>query len=128
MGEFGKLCMARSSLIATLRTQPDTLHFQVIPYNSNARLLVPGGMSTIAVNLGQAEARLAKLEASGRSNHAEAIRIAIELRPDAIVWLTDADDLSAAKFKPILNRIGKPIPIYMAEVTAHGVGTPLELR
>jgi Mg-chelatase subunit ChlD len=128
MGEFGKLDMARSALIATLRRQPDTLRFQVIPYNSNARLLVPGGMSTIAVNVGLAEAKLVKLEAVGRSNHAEAIRIAVELRPEAIVWLTDADDLSAAKLKPIIGRAGKPIPIYLAEVTARGVGTPREFR
>jgi hypothetical protein len=128
MGEFGKLGMARSALIATLRRQPDALRFQVIPYNSNARLLLPGGLTTIAANLDQAEIRLAKIEAVGRSNHMEAVRAAVDLRPEAIVWLTDADDLSVTRLKPILSRAGKPIPIYLVEVTARGVGTPQELH
>jgi hypothetical protein len=128
MGEFGKLGLAQSALIATLRRQPDTFRFQVIPYNSTARFLIPGGLATISASLGQAEARLARLEAVGRSNHADAVRAATDLRPDVIVWLTDADDLSIAKFKQILSGAGKPIPIFLAEVTARGVGTPLELR
>ncbi len=128
MGEFGKLDMARSALMATLRRQPETLHFQVIPYNSNARLLLPGAWSTISGNLALTENRLARLEATGRSNHAEALRVAVTLRPEAIVWLTDADDLSAAKLKPIISGAGKPIPIYMSTVSARAVGTPQELR
>jgi Mg-chelatase subunit ChlD len=128
MGEFGKLDLARLALMATLRRQPEALQFQVIPYNSNARLLLPGAWSTVAGNLAMTENRLARLEATGRSNHYEALRVAVALRPEAIVWLTDTDDLSTAKLKPIIAGAGKSIPIYVATVSARGVGTPQELR
>lgn len=128
MGEFGKLALARSALMATLQGQPEGVRYQVIPYNSTARLLLPGGFTTVTGNLGQTENKLAKLEAAGRSNHAEALRVAVGLRPDAIIWLTDADDFSAAKLKTILNGAGKPIPVYIAEVAARVVNPPKELR
>ena len=34
MGEFGKLALARSALLATLRGQPEGVRFQVIVYGS----------------------------------------------------------------------------------------------
>jgi hypothetical protein len=128
MGEFGKLALARASLAATLRRQPDSLRFQVISYNSTARHLFPGGCATIAANLALAEAGLARLEAAGRSNHFEALRVAAGLRPDIIVWLTDADDLQPDRLKPILAGVGKAVSVYVAEVTARGVNGPRELR
>jgi hypothetical protein len=128
MGEFGKLALARAALIATLCRQPEGVRFQVILYNSTVRQLLPGGLMAIAANVHAAETRLATVEAVGRSNHTEALRAAVDLRADAIVWLTDADDLSAAKLKPILRAAGKPIPVYVAEVTARGVGIRQELR
>jgi hypothetical protein len=128
MGEFGKLALARSTLLATLQRQPEGVRFQIIPYNSNARLLLPGGYASMTANLAPVEGLLAKLVAAGRSNHTDALRVAIGLRPEAIVWLTDADDLSATKLKPVLNGAGKPTPVYVAEVSARGVGSPKELR
>ena len=128
MGEFGKLSLARAALMATLERQPDGVRYQVIPYNSTARLLLPGGLATMAGSLSHTESKLGKLEAAGRSNHDEAFRVAVGLRPDAIVWLTDADNISAGKLKTILNGAGKPIPVYVAEVTAHLVNPPKSLR
>jgi len=128
MGEFGKLALARAALIATLYRQPEGVRFQVILYNSTVRQLLPGGLLAIAANIRSVETKLATLEPAGRSNHLEALSMAVGLRSDAIVWLTDANDLSAAKLKPILNEAGKPIPVYLAEVTARCVGDPKELR
>ncbi|HEV3439632.1 MAG TPA: vWA domain-containing protein [Gemmata sp.] len=128
MGEFGKLALARAALIATLYRQPEEVRFQVILYSSTVRQLLPGGLLAIAANVRSAETKLATLEPAGRSNHTEALRMAVGLRSDAIVWLTDANDLSAAKLKPILNEAGKPISVYVAEVTVHGVGDPQALR
>jgi len=128
MGEFGKLTLARSALVATLNRQPEGVRFQVIPYNGTARSLFPGGLITVTANLNAAEIRLASLEPSGRSNHTEALRVALDLRPDYIVWLTDADDLSVSKLKSVLNSAAKPIPVYIATVTARGVGQPHELQ
>jgi hypothetical protein len=128
MGEFGKLTLAQAALIATLGRQPEGVRFQVILYNSTIRQLLPGGLLAVAANLRAVEARLARIEAVGRSNHLEALRAAVGLRSDAIVWLTDADDLSPAKLKPIIISAGKAIPVYVANVTASGVGELKELR
>jgi hypothetical protein len=129
MGEFGKLAAARAALIATLRRQSAEVRFQVIAYNSTARSLFPGEcVFATGTNIARAEERLAALNAAGRSNHPEAVRLAANLRPDVIVLLTDADDLSAAQFKPAFAAVGKLVPVCVAKVTAEGVSTPRELR
>lgn len=119
MGEFGKFAAARDSLVATLRGQPKEVRFQVVAYNTTARALVPGTtVPATAANVAAAEARLAGLSASGRSNHAEALRAALALRPKAIVVLTDAEFAPGAT----------SCPVFLARVTADGVGPPRELR
>jgi von Willebrand factor type A domain len=129
MGEFGKFAAARAALVATLRRQPEGVRFQVIAYSGAARPLFPGGcVPATPANVAAAEAKLLALEPAGRSNHAEAVRLAAGLRPDVILLLTDADDLSAAQFKSALAAAGKPIPVCVAKVTAYNVGTPQELR
>ncbi len=128
MGEFGKLGAARAALLATLRRQPGEVRFQVIAYNSTARALLLGGLlPASALNLATTEAKLADLTATGRSNHVDAVRLAAALRPDVIVLLTDADDLSAAQFKSAFAG-GKAVPVCVAKVTGDGVGVPKELR
>jgi hypothetical protein len=128
MGEFGKLALARAALIATLYRQPEGVRFQIILYNSTVRQFLPGGLVPVTANLRAVETRLALLEAAGRSNHSEALRLAVGLRPDVIVWLTDADDLSPAQLKPLLNGASKQLRVYVANVAAGGVGNPVELR
>jgi hypothetical protein len=130
MGEFGKLALARAALVATLRGQPEGVRFQVISYNSTARAVLPGTMTLPATsaNVSAAEAKSLALEANGRSDHAEAVRVATRYRPDVILLLTDAKELSLAQFKPALASAGKPILLSVATVTAAGVGTPQELR
>jgi hypothetical protein len=125
MGEFGKLAAAKAALAATLRRQPGEVRFQVVAYNSTARAVLPGGaVPASAANVAAAEAALAALTAAGRSDHREGLRAAAALRPDVVVLLTDADDLSAAALKPVLA--GKPVCV--ARVTAAGAGPPRELR
>lgn len=130
MGEFGKLGLARSALLATLRGQLEDVRFQVIVYGSMAHTL--GAVNTCVpatrANIDVAASVLAALEANGRSNHMEAVRLAAACRPDLILLLTDAEDLSYARFKPILAAAGKPITIRVAKVTASTVGPPQELR
>ena len=53
---------------------------------------------------------------------------ALELRPDYVLILTDADDLSAATFRGLLSRTGKPVTVCVAKVTAEGVTEPVALR
>jgi Mg-chelatase subunit ChlD len=127
MGEFGKLDLARAALLATLEQQPADVRFQVIFYNSAVWRLLPGGLISVGA-IRAAELKLATIEASGRSNHLEALRAAVALQTDAIVWLTDAGDLSAQKCKLVASEGAKPIRIYVAEVSARGVAAPRELR
>jgi hypothetical protein len=127
MGEFGKFAAARDALVATLRRQPGQVRFQVICYNSTARAVLPGGcVAATAAYIAAAEAGLATLSPSGRSNHAEAVRTAANLRPDVILLLTDAQDLSAAKLRPA--PAGAGTPVWVARVAADRVGPPGELR
>ena len=129
MGEFGKFTTARAALIATLRLQSEQVRFQVIVYNSSARLMIPGGcVPATGANVSAVEDALAALAASGRSNHAEAVRRAASVRPDIIILLTDAEDLSSTSFKPALAAIGKPVVLLVARVTSAGLGTPQPLR
>jgi hypothetical protein len=130
MGEFGKLTLARAALVATLRGQPEGVRFQVIAYNSTARALLPGTatLPATSANVSAAEAKILPLEPKGRSNHAEAVRVATRYRPDVVLLLTDAEELSLAHFKPALAPAGQPILMCVAKVTATGVGSPQELR
>lgn len=129
MGEFGKLKLAREALVATLRRQPDSVRFQLIVYGATARPVFANGfVPANSRSLADVEARLAGLDPSGPSNHAEAVRLAAAARPDVILLLTDAADLSAHKLKPILTAGGKPIPLCVAQVSASGVGSPREFR
>ena len=71
---------------------------------------------------------LRAVSAAGRSNHAAGLAKALELRPDYVLILTDADDLSAATFRGLLSRTGKPVTVCVAKVTADGVADPVSLR
>ncbi len=129
MGEHGMLARARDSLIATLRQQPDTVRFQVIAYSGTAQKLLPGGcVPTTPEHIAEVETHLTRLSATGRSDHAAALRMAVALRPDVIVLLTDAHDFSTQKLKPLLAAAPKPVILCMARVTPQSVGAPQEFR
>ncbi|MCE9564780.1 MAG: VWA domain-containing protein [Planctomycetes bacterium] len=129
MGEFGKLTLARAALVSTLRRQSAEVRFQVLAYNGAAHAVLPGiCVVANAVNIAAAETGLTKLKATGRSNHVEAVRAAVALRPDVIVLLTDAEDLSVATFRSALAAYGKPLPVCVVRVTAEGVTPPRELK
>jgi len=129
MGEFGKLDVARAALVSTLHRQGGEVRFQVIAYNTTAKALLRGVCvpATVA-NVTATETALATLKATGRSNHAEAIRSAVALNPDVIVLLTDADDLTLDKLKPRLAPGEKSVPLCLVLVTADGASVPRELR
>jgi hypothetical protein len=129
MGEFGKLALARAALVATLRAQPEGVRFQVIVYNSTARVISGAGcVPATPSNITVAEAKIAAVEATGRSNHVSAVRVAAQSRPDVILLLTDAEDLAPAQFKQLLAGVNKPITLCVAKVTAAEIQTPQELR
>ena len=103
MGEWGKIAKARRALVATLRQQPPTAKFQIVAYNGTARVLLPdpngGCVVASPENVRLAEEKLAGVEPVGRSDHVRGLQTAMNLRPDFVLILTDADDLSAAKVR-----------------------------
>jgi hypothetical protein len=130
MGEHGKLARARAALLATMRAQPEGVRAQVIVYDSTACALIPG-QSCVTLNEGNIEAVEAILRvrmAAGRSNHLEALRTAIPFRPDAILFLTDADGLNRDQLRALLAQLEKPTYIGLSRVTALRVDPPHELR
>jgi hypothetical protein len=130
MGAAGKFDAARATLAATLGQQPEAVKFQVIVYDAGARpLLASDGsaMSATSANVRAATEKLGGLEPRGRSNHLVALHAALAFRPDVIVLLTDADDLTAALLKPVFDT-GAKVPMCLALVTAAGVQQPRELK
>jgi hypothetical protein len=128
MGEYGKFALARAALLTTLRGQPEGVQFQVIVYNSTVRPVFSGARYVPATGANIDAAIAALHETKGRSNHVEAVRRAALGRPDVILILTDADDLSLTSFRSALADAGKPIAICVAKVSASGVGPSQQLR
>ncbi len=127
MGAAGKFDAARAALVATLRQQPATVRFQVIVYAGTAKpLLATDGNALPAseANVRAASERLAALEPRGTSDHYGAARAALAFRPDVILMLTDADDLSAA----VLKSLAKAIPVCVGQVGGDGVRPLRELK
>lgn len=129
MGALGKFAAARAALHATLARQPATVRFQVVVYDGTARALTAGGaVPATPANVDAALAKLATVEPRGKSNHLVALRAALDSRPDVVVWLTDADDLTAGVVRPVLRASGRPVPVCVGLVTAAGVQQPRELK
>jgi hypothetical protein len=101
MGLNGAFAAARRELLACLDHLPPEAQFQVIAYNRGAETLRVQGQSGLltasADHKQQARRLLEGLRAEGGTDHLAALKRALLLRPDAIFFLTDADDLTAAQ-------------------------------
>jgi hypothetical protein len=132
MGEYGKFDRARRALVATLKKQPETVRFQVVVYANIAIQPLPapanGCVAATAENVERMERALQTFQAAGRSNHVEGLKAAVELKPDVVLILTDAEDLSAAKFRGVLRQASKPVTVCVTPVGAEGVGGPREVK
>lgn len=130
MGEAGKFAAARQALLATIQAQPESVRVQVVVYSSTASALLPGNRC-VPMNarlIEQIERGLADREPAGRSDHAAGLRAALELRSDFVLIITDADDLSRAKFRNVMARFEPRAAICVANATATGLHEPRELR
>jgi von Willebrand factor type A domain len=130
MGEHGKLSLARSALLATLRAQPEGVRFQVIVYDGSARALFPGTACVPATpaNIETASAKLLEREAMGRSNHIEALRVAARYRPDTVLLLTDSAGLDRDQLRAGLAQLEKRTYICLSRITASRIEPLIELR
>jgi hypothetical protein len=121
MGIDRKLEFARRELISRLRRLPSSVRFQVIDYNEFAELLVVDDcgdlLPAVPAIVERAAAHLLKLEAGGTTNHVAALRRALDLKPDAIYFLTDAGDLQPHEVADITRRNRRRSAIHTLELT-----------
>ncbi len=108
MGIDRKLDFARRELIASLRRLPSSVRFQVIDYNESVETLVVDGQRDLLpaepAIVERAISFLSTLAAAGATNHFAALRRGLELRPNVLFFLTDADDLKAEVISSITQR------------------------
>lgn len=108
MGIDRKLDRARRELIARLRRLPPTVRFQVIEYNEYANTLIVDGRGDLLpaepAIIEKAIAILQMLDAGGKTNHLAALRRGLDLHPDVLYFLTDADDLRAEEIAAVTHR------------------------
>ncbi len=108
MGIDRKLDFARRELIASLRRLPPSVRFQVIDYNDYAETLIVDGQRDLLpaepAIVAKAIALLQALDAAGTTNHFAALRRGLDLYPDVIFFLTDADDLKPEVISAITQR------------------------
>jgi hypothetical protein len=106
------LAGAKRELLASLR-QLDSIHqFQVVFYNEKPLLmnLIPGQQPQLVFGDTQgkrlAEQFIAGVRADGGTRHLDALLQALQLRPDVIFFLTDADEprLSDVELRKIYDR------------------------
>jgi hypothetical protein len=108
MGPDRKLDFARRELIASLRRLPPTMRFQVIDYNDYVELMVFDDRRDLlpadSAVVNKAISRLQALEPAGDTNHLAALRCGLDLHPDVLYFLTDADDLRPEEIAAVTQR------------------------
>lgn len=113
MGGVGTtaLSFAKRHLIASIEGLEKTQQFQIIFYNERPTIFNPAGQPgrlsfATEENKARAIRFIQSISAEGGTQHDAALLMAIQLRPDVIFFLTDADEprLSDAKLEQIQRR------------------------
>jgi hypothetical protein len=120
MGIGRKLDFARRELIASLRRLARSVRFQVIDYNDSAEPLIVDGQRDLLpaepAIVEKAITHILELGAAGATNHLAALRRGIDLHPDVLFFLTDADDLKPEVIAAITQRNRRTV-IHTIELT-----------
>jgi hypothetical protein len=97
MGLDGLFDSAKRELIASIDALPDATCFQVIVYNRSAGSLRINGHTELvpatAANKFAAAELIQKLRPEGSTDHVRALKQAMSLQPEMILFVTDADGL-----------------------------------
>ena len=118
---------AKVELAAALDALPPETAFQLLAYNSNALPLVGDPSNLLFAsreNVARVRTELEALRGSGFTRHLDAVRSALRLRPDLVVLLTDADDLSPADVHAMTLANGGRATIDVVELTRDPVLRP----
>ncbi|MEJ5343017.1 MAG: VWA domain-containing protein [Thermogutta sp.] len=131
MGGSGRtaLSFAKRELVASIQSLDKTQQFEIIFYNERPTLFNPSGQpGRLAFATDENKARairfIQSITAGGGTQHDAALLAAIQLRPDVIFFLTDADEprLSEAKLAQI-HRWANGIVIHAVEFGTGPEGT-----
>jgi hypothetical protein len=111
MAMRNSLDVAKRELLASLGQLPPDAQFSVIFYNSLPYLLTDpegrkGLMAATEAHKRQVQAQLATIAPDGGTDHMAALRKALELKPEVIFFLTDADLMSDSDVAKILSQVG----------------------
>jgi hypothetical protein len=120
------LATAKAELISSIRLLASTQQFQVIFYNHDVTVFNPNPSQSPRLMFADestkdlAERFIRGLPATGGTEHVAALRLAVQLAPDVIFFLTDAEDprLTARQLED-LRRLNKGSVIHTIEF---GVG------
>jgi hypothetical protein len=95
MGQQGRLFLAEQEVVRSVGRLSAAVRFQIIAYNRQMKFLVGSGglQSADRDRLTEIKGRLNQLVPEGGTDHFQALRQAVLLRPEVIFFLTDADDL-----------------------------------
>jgi hypothetical protein len=126
MGEGDKLDLACREILVSLRRLPPTAYFQVVPYNSSAAPLRIGNRIDLLpaepAILDRVADQLKDLSASGGTDHANALRRGLALRPDVLYFVTDADQLPYDQIE-FITRGNPGAVIHIVELTRRRGGS-----
>ena len=127
MGLSDALDRAKAELTAALNALPPETSFRVLAYNSTVQPLgdaPPGLVPANRENVIGALRKLDALLASGPTRHLDAMKAALLLRPDLVILLTDADDLSTGDVRLMTNANRGRAAIDIVELTRDPMPRP----
>src|SRR5262249_29799472 len=111
MATRSALQVAKSELLASVGRLPPDAHFAVIFYNLQARILSdPTGwknlMAATTANKSWVKTQIASIAPDGGTDHMLALHKALQLSPEVIFFLTDADLMTNNDVNAILGEVG----------------------
>jgi hypothetical protein len=121
MGPTGALDAAKFELLTSLHQLPDGSRFQVIFYNGSAEPLYFDRRGQLLPASPEVKEQLTayvnSLLAEGKTNHVRAVQRALELEPDLIILVTDADELSPEQVAALTRQNRRRTMIHAIELT-----------
>ena len=130
----GSLDVAKRELLASLSQLSAEARFAVVFYNLEARVFTdPSGragmMAATPSNKSRVRTLLSTVQPDGGTEHTQALRAALDLHPEVIFFLTDADLMTKQDVNEVVAMAGKTRiqAIEFGQVTGLGGSAPLKL-
>jgi hypothetical protein len=116
----GGLKCAQRELSSALRSLSPTTHFQVIAYNDQTEPLGPDGRAELLPATPEVVERmvlrLTSLKASSSTNHVQAVRRGLALRPELLILITDGVNLNPGDINELTHCNGGRSVIDVVEI------------